>query len=151
MFVWEDRKHTDRSIVWCLLWKWSGRRCQSTGCRMCLCGQGYFLVVFWDLVLVSTILLTVIVSLASLLYCCIILRIFLHHMILCSRRGIKSWWRLKSCGPGWVKRVPTWLSWGAMGDLSFLCVYISVSFHMVNVLLGAWLLAECFWVVLLVE
>ena len=89
--------------------------------------------VFWDLVGRSKILLTVPVSLATLFYCCIGLSICLYRMILCSLRRITSLWILNRCGLGRVRREPVWLTWGAIVDLSFLCVYIAVSYHLVGV------------------
>ena len=130
MFFWEDIKETDGGIGWGILLKWSGRHCQSTVCWPWLCGQVYCLVVFWDLVGGSKILSTVIVYLATLFCCCIGLSICIYGMILCSRRCITSWWILKRCGIGQVGCVPALLPWGDMGYISFLCVYISVSYHL---------------------
>ena len=117
-FVWEDSKDTAGGIWYGIILKWSGRRCQHTVCRVCLCVRGDFLVVFWDLVVLSTILLMVPVSLATLSFSFIGLIIFLYHMILYSRRHITSWWRLKRCGLGRVRRVPVWMPQGDMKDLS---------------------------------
>ena len=140
VFIWEDRKDTDWCIVWGLILTWSGRCFKRTVCRLCLCGRGYCMVVFWYLVVGSTILLTVPVSLATLFCCCIGLIICLNCMILCSPHHITSWWLLKKCGIGRVQHVPVWMPWGAMGDLSFLCVYIAVSYNMLYVWLEAGLL-----------
>ena len=146
MFVWGDIKDTDGDIVWGLLWKWYDMHYQCTVFRLCLCGQGDCLVVILESVVEYTILLLVPVYLAIILCCYIRLSIFLCCMIFCSRRRITYWWRLRRSGIGQVRRVLVWMHWVYMGDLSCLYVYIAVSFHLVNVLLGIMLLAEYSWV-----
>ena len=134
------QKDTAGDIIWGILWKWFGRSFRRTVFRLCLCGRGDFLAVIWDLVVGSTISSTFPVSLATLFCCCIGFIICIYRMIFFSQRCITSWWILKRCGLGLVRRVPVWMPRGGMVDLSFLYVYITVSYNLLYLWLRARLL-----------